>query len=195
MATPSSPSLTSAWPPSGLSSTPSSARTAAQLRKLYLADQARLMTDNQRVLDLTLRDAQAYRDQVRRQLEAQMATADTPTTPEGGPPADPMDRRIDSPTTVHNPAAPVNQTAPPVNQTAPPVNTVPGWLKLAAGGLVLAATGGAGALVPWLLTRAPATTPAPTAAPTQAWERVIEWHLDKDGKFIQTSRDVPAGTP
>jgi hypothetical protein len=135
---------------------------------LKVADYARLMADNQRVLNQTLAADQAHTDQQRRFGETIMGVS-TPASSAATPPQDDMVINIRSPVTHNHPAppAPVAQPAPVVVQPAPvvpaPVVAAPaksgmGTLgKLVTGAAILAGGGGLGALATYALSR-PSTT-------------------------------------
>jgi hypothetical protein len=86
-------------------------------RKLALADQARLMQDNARILQMTTDCDRAYRDQLRRAREAQLSTMGVQPVASDPAKADDMgDINIDSPTVhTHSPGATAGGAAAPAS--------------------------------------------------------------------------------
>ena len=169
MATTNSPSLPNASPLSGPTLPSSPERTAGQLLKLDLANQARLLLDNQRTLDTTAADNQVYRQQARRSLEAQMTDLQPSApaaTPAGSQPTTPApestmgDILIDSPTTHIHPAPAAIPAALSV-----PTPAANGWKVPAVVGTVLLAT--VGGLTGAALLK-PTTTPTTAQTPPAA---------------------------
>ena len=72
--------------------------------KLDLADQSRLMLDNQRILDMTAQSSRELRSLHQRVREAEMAKLTNPAPP-AGKSEDDMRVLIDSPTTINMPTA------------------------------------------------------------------------------------------
>ena len=167
-----SASSTNALPLSGPNS------TALQRRKLSLANQARLLMDNQRILDMTAADNQVYRQQVRRSLEAQMSELQPGAAAAQAAPIKPDDGMgdilIDSPTVNHNYPA-----------VAPKPSASAGWIWPA----ITAAILGIGGTAAVLLRPNPTPTTAPPAVTKPADPAVVkplptgDWVIQfKDGK-------------
>lgn len=148
------------------------------LGKLRVADHARLMADNQRILDAAKKTDDWQRDLTRRVAESQagqLCGNDLP--PAESATEEPVNIYVDSPITIHPPAAapaalPAPASPPPPPPTAAP--TAPASpspslaAKLAPYALIAASTlgaGGLGAAASTYLLR-PASTPVSPASPT-----------------------------
>lgn len=144
--------------------------------KLKMANHARLMQDNQRLLDRTAAADKSLRDQRRRFREAQLDKL-TAAEPEEAPVPDDDamgDVNIDSPTTVHNHYPP-----PPV--LAPARSRWPAVAALTLG--LLAAGAGSGAVL-WLKQQ-PADI-KPPAANEPAYDALYEQQMpDGSWKLIR----------
>ncbi len=126
--------------------------------KLHLANLARMMADNQQVLNTTTTDDRALRQQRHRFREAQLANFIGTAQPLTFPEDNMGDILIDSPTT-HNYVAPTPPAAalPPASKAQSLLSKAAPWLLGAAGGLSLAGLGAAGAS---LLSSPPANPPS-----------------------------------
>jgi hypothetical protein len=134
--------------------------------KLKLADRARLMTDNQAVLEGSRRSDDAHRDYTQRVREAQAKKVfgsdwDSPTPSKSGD--DQMQIFIDSPITVApvepTPPAPTPEQPTQVSTPTQPVNGKKSWLLP----LALAGAMGSGAAIPLAyLALRPGPEPQPT---------------------------------
>jgi hypothetical protein len=145
------------------------------LGKLRVADHARLMADNQRLLDAARKNEDWQRDLTRRVAEfqaGQLCGNDLP--PAESATEEPVNIYVDSPITIHpQAAAPAALPAPaspsPPRPTAAPIAPAPSLAaKLAPYALIAASTlgaGGLGAAAATYLLR-PASTPVPSASPT-----------------------------
>jgi len=140
--------------------------------KLHVADFARLMADNQRILDATHRHAEDKR-RFDRRLRDQLAASRFGAPPETSPAAtaetgEPMHILIDSPTTYQQPAPP-----PPARGLSPlataALATALGLAGLGTGAGVVA---GLGALRP-----EPAAQAAPPETASPAAPTLYELHL------------------
>ncbi len=148
-----------------------------QLKKLFVADQARLMADNQRVLDMVRTSNQVYREQGLRLREAQLSKL-TGQPAQAIPPlaeADPVASiNIDSPTVTHNhnypPLPPPGSPVPPPAAVPAPTAPAAGLSTLAKAALIGAGILGAGGLgvAATAALLKPAAAVAPATAPATA---------------------------
>jgi hypothetical protein len=126
-------------------------RTALQWMKLQIADRARLMMDNQNTLNRTNRSDQQFRDFTAKQREhLAMKHGQIGEPMESEKPDEPMEIKIDSPTTVTH-----HHTAPPPPQTST-------LAKLAMAG-VAAAGLGSGIGIPLAVMSYMSNKPVPVA--------------------------------
>lgn len=155
------------------------------LGKLRVADHARLMADNQRILDAIRKDDDWQRDLNRRVSESQAAQQCGPSLPPVVPPVEPASEEpvnifVDSPIThYHPPASPaaVPTPGPQVTPSARAPAAASVGAKLAPWAMVVASVLGAGGLgsgvTAYLLTKDAANGSPMAADPVydvEAWK-------------------------